>query len=187
MKDRVSATGVATVVLSAVLVAQGPLVLDQESPADPGPIPFTHAVGGPNQQVISQTVTAGVSGRLRAVEVPMGCADGEVILEIRDVDAAGQPGPTLYFTDTYDVADFPSPVTDTFNRLRLNGMPVRFLAGDRFTISLGNPTGSCGIWPGPVGDPYPDGTGWAEGNDGPIVALSVGTDRDDIPFRTFVR
>jgi hypothetical protein len=81
-------------------------------------------VGGPREQVISQTVTAGVAGRLRAIEVPIACGSGELVLEIRDVDGLGQPGPTVFFSDTYDIEDFPGPVDGTFRRLRLQGMPL---------------------------------------------------------------
>ena len=172
-------------VLATVLTAQGPpFVVDQSAPTDPGPIPFTHAVGGPSEQVLSQTVTAGVDGRLREVRVPMGCGSGEVVLEIRDVNAEGQPGPTLYRSLSFDAGDFPVPVTDEFRSMRITGRPVRFAPGDMFAISLSNPTGSCGVWPGPVGDPYTGGTGWADPNDGPMVPLSLGTGRDDLPFQT---
>ena len=186
MRTPARLTAAAVVLSSGVLVAQASLVLDQSSPAQSPPAAFTIAVGGPVSQVVSQTVTAGVSGRLRAVEVPIGCDSGELILEIRDVDGAGQPGPTLYFNDSYDIAAFPVVVTDEFRRIRLRGMPVTFAAGERFAISLSNPTGSCGLWPGPAGDPYAGGTGWADASDGPIVPLSL-SGTDDIPFRTFVQ
>lgn len=186
MRTRAPLMAAAVVLSSGILVAQASLVLDQSSPTETPPAPFTIAVGGPVSQVVSQTVTAGISGRLRAVEVPLGCASGQVILEIRDVDASGQPGPTVHFSDTYDFDDFPEIVTDTFRRLRLHGPPVTFAAGDRFAISLSNPTGSCGLWPGPAGDPYAGGQGWADASDGPIVPLS-GNGTDDIPFRTFIQ
>ena len=186
MRTRARVTAAAVVVSTGVLVAQASLVLDQSSPTQTPPASFSIAVGGPVSQVVSQTVTAGVSGRLRAVEVPLGCISGALVLEIRDVDGSGQPGPTLFFSDTYDITDFPPPSTDTFRRIRVRGMPVTFAAGDRFTISLSNPTGSCGLWPGPAGDPYSGGMGWADSTDGPIVPLSSGG-TDDMPFRTFVQ
>ena len=186
MRTRPRVTAVAVALFSGVVIAQASLVLDQSSPAQLPPPSISLAVGGPVNTVVSQTVTAGLSGRLRAVDVPIGCESGELILEIRDVDAAGQPGPTLHYSEPYDIVDFPGPVTATFRRIRLRGMPVRFAAGDRFTISLGNPTGSCGLWPGLVGDPYAGGTGWGDGDDGPISPLSL-SGTDDMAFRTFVQ
>ncbi|HSC27095.1 MAG TPA: hypothetical protein VLD67_07465, partial [Vicinamibacterales bacterium] len=130
----------------------------------------------------------GVAGRLRAVEVPIGgCAGGTILLEIRDVNADGTPGPTVLSSETFAGIDFAAPVTEAFRRLRIRGMTARFGVGDTFAISLSNIGGSCGIWRGPTGDPYSGGTGWADANDGPIVPLSLGTDRDDMPFRTFVQ
>jgi hypothetical protein len=187
MRYRASAVAVGVVVLSTALASQASWVLDQEAPAEMPPAPFTFAVGGPTEQVLFQTVTAGLDGRLRAVEVPIGCDSGTVILEIRDVDALGQPGPTVLATHAFAASDFPAFVDDTFQRLRLRGMPLRFAAGDTFTIALSNPTGSCGIWPGPEGDAYSGGTGWADGNDGPLVPLGLGSGREDMPFRTFVQ
>jgi len=163
------------------------LVLDQSSPTSPAPIPFTWAVGGPSEQVLSQTVTAGVDGRLWSVRVPIGCDGGELVLEIRDVDALGQPGSTVRFSRSYDASDYATPVTDGFRSFRIIGRPVRLAAGDTFAIVLSNPTGSCGVWPGLEGDPYPGGTGWADANDGPIVPLSLGTGRDDLPFHAVMQ
>ena len=122
MRTRASVTAAAVVVSTSVLVAQASLVLDQSSPSQPPPANISFAVGGLHHQVLSQTVTTGVSGRLRAVEVPIGCESGRLILEIRDVDGNGQPGGTAIFTESYDIADFPSPLTDAFVRIRLRGV-----------------------------------------------------------------
>lgn len=163
------------------------LVLDQLSPTAPAPAPFTWAVGGPVDQVLSQTVTAGVDGRLWSVRVPIGCESGELVLEIRDVDALGQPGATVRFSRSYDASDYATPVTEAYRSFRIIGRPVRLAAGDTYAIVLSNPTGSCGVWPGLEGDPYPGGNGWADANDGPIVPVSLGTGRDDLPFHAVMQ
>ncbi len=186
MSRRYVLTTLLVLVFSGAMIA-ATLVVDQQAPPAVSPADFTFAVGGPHEQVLSQTVTAGVAGRLWQVNVPIGCENGTVILEIRDVDSSGQPGPTLLYTRGYPASHFPGIVTDAFQPLRLIGHPVRFAAGDTFTISLSNPTGSCGLWPGPVGDPYPGGTGWADADDGPIVPVSLGYGTDDLPFQTIVR
>jgi hypothetical protein len=163
------------------------LVVDQSAPAAPPPIVGTWAVGGPSEQVLSQTVTAGVDGRLREVRIPIGCGSGEVLLEVRNVNPAGQPGGTVLYSRTYRLALFETIVSDAFTSLPLHGPPLRFSAGDTFAISLSNPTGSCGVWPGPIGNPYAGGTGWADPNDGSIVPLSLGTGQDDLPFVTIMQ
>jgi hypothetical protein len=181
---------VAGVLAAAIFtMAQGPRVAtDQSSPAAVAPIPFTHAVGGASEQVVSQTVTVGVTGRLISVQVPIACAGGRLTLEIRDVNAAGQPGDTVLRNITYPVGvPGGGDVTADLRTLRISGPPLNFSAGDRFAISLSNRTGSCGVWPGPIGNPYAGGSGWADANDGPVVELSLGNGRDDMPFATVVR
>lgn len=118
----------------------------------------------------------------------MGCADdgGRVVVEIRDVDQSGQPGPTVYRRRHYPAAHFPIVVTGEFQALRLGG-PLDFNAGDMFAIVVTNEGGSCGVWPGEIGDLYNAGTAWADANDGPIVPLSLGTGRDDLAFQTVMR
>ena len=188
MSHRAFVAASAVVIFSVAIAAQPSLMLDQQAPPeDPPGSGITTAVGGLYEQVVSQTVTVGIAGRLRAVEVPIGCGSGTLVLEIRDVNADGTPGPTVLSSETYAATDFPAPVTEAFRRLRIRGMTARFDVGETFAISLGNIGGSCGIWRGPIGDPYSGGTGWTDATDGPIVPLSLGTDRDDMPFRTFVQ
>lgn len=149
----------------------------------------TLAIGGATEQVVSQTVTAGRSGRLVAVRAPLGCTDGTLVIEIRNVNADGQPGATVLKSVSFPAADLGGGVTSAFRNFRIagGGAPVALTAGQRFAISFSNPTGSCGLWPAPEGDPYTGGTGWADANDGPIVPVSLGSGRDDIPFQTIVR
>jgi len=184
MASRMLLTAAAAMVAATVVVA-ATLVIDQSAPASPAPIPFTWAVGGSTHQVLSQTITAGVDGRLREVRVPIGACTADVVLEVRDVTPAGHPGETLLYSRTYPSSDFDVVVTADFATLRLTGRPVRLSAGDTFAISLSSP-GSCGVWPGPIGDSYAGGNGWAKG-DGPIVPLSLGTDRADLPFVTIMQ
>ena len=176
---------VACLVGGASLVAQ-PFVVDQVSPVEQDP-PFTFAIGGPSGQVVSQTVTVGVRGRLHAVGVPLGCADGELVLDIQGVDAAtDQANGTVIRRRVFDVTTLPTIVTAEYVQLAVGGSTT-FEVGDRFAIVLSNATGSCGVMPGVPGDGYPGGTGWADANDGPIVPLELGTGREDMPFLTMMR
>jgi hypothetical protein len=162
-------------------------VIDQASaPAvSPG---ITFALGGPVSQVLSQTVTVGVTGVLAEVRLAFGCADDarHVVLEIRDVASNGQPGQTVYRHRVYPASHFPSVVTNEFRSLDLGG-GLDFTAGDQFAIVVTTDGGSCGAWPGEIGDLYNNGTAWADANDGPIVPLSLGTGRDDLAFQTVMR
>ncbi len=195
MNTRIRLTLTTIAALFSTSAFAAPPVLDQSSPADPSAT-FTYAVGGPSVQVLSQTLTVGLSGRLAEVRVPIGCESGQVILQITDVDTStgvpgGLPGSSVLAERRYRANLFPEVVTADFQSLSLGGR-VGVTVGDRIAIVLSNPTGSCGVQPGPagpvVGDPYAGGTGWAEDtiNVSP-VPLSTGTGTDDLPFQTFVR
>jgi hypothetical protein len=198
MRRRFTLVALVVLGLSGVLAARAVFVLDQGAlPAD-GPPLFVHVVGGQDPQVLSQTVTARVSGRLWAVNVPIACLDGQLILEIRDVSDGGQPGPTLLSSTTFRGGQLPGgPLTGEYRSLKVRGRPVELMAGEKFTISLGNPTGNCAVWPTSGldvdPDPYPHGTGWAENATHPEwdpVLLSIGEpafQRDDIPFQMIVQ
>lgn len=175
-------------VLGSPAVADAPTrVIDQSLSPQEAPISFTYAVGGPSEQVLSQTVTAGLAGRLVEVRLPLGCTDGRVILEIRDVDAStGQPGSNVFHRATYPARRFPGESTDALQALSIGGS-LDFAAGDRFAIVLTNVGGVCGLWPAAVGDGYPNGTAWAESLGNPISPLGQVDGRDDMPFETVMR
>jgi hypothetical protein len=172
---------------SARAFAQPPsLVVDQVSGPAVAPA-ITVAVGGPSAQVIGQTVTAGVTGRLWAIEVPIGCVDGELTLEIRNVTTSGTPGPVVYSRRVHRPASSPElfdpVVTNEFKRLRLGGPPVRLVAGETFSFVLRNPTSSCGVWP-PAAD-YGGGILWYQGDGVPDwVPFGI---PPDLAFRTIMR
>lgn len=161
------------------------LMTDQFSPVEQAP-PFTIAVGGPHNQFVSQTVTVGVRGKLYAVSVPIGCGPGTLVLEIQGVNALDQPDGSVIRRRTFDVTLLPGVVGPEYVELAVGG-PRVFEIGDRFAIVLSNPTGSCGIRPGIDGDGYLGGTGWADADDGPIVPLGLGTNREDMPFLTIMK
>lgn len=173
------------------------LVVDQTNApvADPA---FTLAVGGQSDQYLAQTVTVGVPGRLWEVRLPIGCASGELVLEIRDVDAEGKPGPRVFRRLTFDAeshpALFPDVLTDEFRSLRITGRPLTFSAGDTFSIVVANtdsPTATCGVWPAGPDDDYLAGQGWFLGAFGGVriwYPLDVGQSNatQDLPFMTVV-
>ena len=168
-----------------------PPVIDQQAlPADP--IPFTYALGGPtSRQVLYQSLTVGLSGRLAELRLPIGCESGEVIVEIFNADPSGLPvaGESPRLTRRFRADLFPEMVFVDFQALPLGGR-VGVTAGEQIVIVLSNPTGSCGVAAGVPGDGYMDGTGHADDTTDPFppVALNISPGgADDLPFQTLVR
>lgn len=169
--------------------ANADIVLDQEQPFIE-PAHSVRAIGGSVEQKLAQTVTAGISGRLVEVHVPVGCGTGEVILEIVAVTGSGAPGTRVFAREDRPADEF-ARITDppVFHRFVLDPAP-RFEAGDRFTISLRNTTGECWMWVSPTGDTYPRGDAWFVNNTPPTTDWTRNADtpepNEDLPFKTFV-
>jgi hypothetical protein len=144
------------------------------------------AIGGESDQRLAQTVTAGIDGRLTALMLPIACESGRLVVEIRDV-IGGEPGPTVLSRGTFPATRIPN-LGPTFQMVPIRGS-VNLTAGDQFAIVLDNPSGSCGIFRGPVGDSYPGGQGLFEALPNPPgwIPFSETEDRLDLPFITVVR
>jgi hypothetical protein len=170
--------------MAAPVFAAAP-VLDQSAPVDPV-APTTWALS-PTQNLI-QSFTVGLHGRLAELDLPIGCASGEVILEIYDALPSGLPDTTaLRLRRSYAANLFPLIVSAEFQPLPLGGR-VGVNPGDRLTLVLSNPTGSCGIQFGIAGDPYLGGTGIADDpTDSYPGAPLILSGTDDLPFQMFVR
>jgi len=149
----------------------------------------TNAIGGGSQQILAQVVTSGRAGRLVEVRLPVACSTGNLIVEIRYVSSTtGEPVGTAVSAVTIAGGTIPSTgTTPPFRRVRLS-VPVWVGLGDRLAIVLSS-AGTCAIWSGPVGDPYPGGHAWFDARPNAPhvwVRANVGTGRDDLPFQTFV-
>jgi hypothetical protein len=175
--------------LILAFTANADIVLDQQQPL----IELAHGtrpIGGAMEQKLAQTVTAGVSGRLVEVHVPVACGNGEVILEIFDATDSGAPRAPAFARELRLAGEF-ARVTDppAFHRFVLDRAP-RFEAGDRFTISLRDKSGQCAMWLSPTGDTYPRGDGWFINNTPPTTHWTRNADTpepfQDWPFKTFV-
>jgi len=138
------------------------------------------AVGGASNQRLAQTVTVGFDGRLGGVHLPIACTDGTLEIEVRDVTATGLPGSVVLDAHSFPAAHLPN-IGIVFRFLRLGNIPL--LAGDRIAFVLDNPTGVCGIFQGPVGNTYSDGSGFFEALPNPPGFLLLG-EREDLPFIT---
>jgi hypothetical protein len=185
----------ATVFVSAALLAVVPSagagVLDQSQPGI-----RTDAVtlaGDFNHR--AQTFTNGRAGALDQVDLAVGrtfsSVTASLLVEIRPVSSGVPSGPALASASlpaaTVPVAFFPS----AFLSVPL-APPVPVTAGVQYAIvvsspSCGAPAEICYGWAaGPVGDPYPAGSGLLSANRGATwTPLSV-FGSTDLPFKTYV-
>ncbi|MEW6487583.1 MAG: hypothetical protein AB1578_06675 [Thermodesulfobacteriota bacterium] len=173
----------AAALLVAVAAAAAAAVVDQSQPVtDRSALPFV--VGGPTNQVLSQTVTAGVSARLSAVRLPVGCLSGTLTLQVQEV-SAGLPSGAAVASQSLPAASLPPPPPEVgFRTIAIPGTPF-FEAGERFALVLRS-TGTCEVAAGPLGDAYPGGEAVFQDRAlGPSGWLPLGP-RADLPFQTLV-
>jgi uncharacterized repeat protein (TIGR01451 family) len=111
------------------------------------------AVGGGSQQALAQTVTAGISGDLAEVQLPVSCDPGSnLLVEIEGV-SNGIPNNTVLASQVVSGSGLLGG--GAFNPIDFSN-PARIGAGSQFAIVLTS-TGSCGIFQGPPGDSYSGG------------------------------
>jgi len=146
---------------------------------------FTFAVGGGSNQKLAQVVTAGVSGTLTEVRFPVGCSTGSSLtVEIQGV-SAGIPNGVVLASQVQ--TGLPIVVSTTFKSLTFSS-PTSVTTGTQFAIVL-SATGSCGVFPRPVGNPYVGGNAFFQALPNPPNqwnSLSIGTGIFDLPFQTVV-
>ncbi|MDW7709964.1 MAG: hypothetical protein SCH98_05775 [Deferrisomatales bacterium] len=161
----------------------GAAFVDQSQPLLDGGVP-PFVVGGSAGQELAQTLTAGMTGRLAAVRLPVGCASGAFTLQVREVDGAA-PGQTVVASLSLPAENLPpSPSVVGFRTFAVPGTPF-FAAGERFALVL-SASGTCEVAAGPLGNPYPRGEGlYRDRSLGPSAWLPLGP-RSDLPFETLV-
>jgi hypothetical protein len=160
-------------------------VLDQEQPVFDATASF-YAIGGGSSQVLAQVVVAGVDGVLTEIELPVGCDSGRLVVEIRELSGV-EPAARALRRRPVSARMLPPTNPPVFRSFRF-GRSLRFSAGDAFAIVLSNPSGSCGIPPGPIGDSYLPGQAFFEAapNLPGWVPFSDTEERLDLPFRTLM-
>jgi hypothetical protein len=148
-----------------------------------------YVLGGEVDQRLAQIVTVGISGRLSRIEAPIGCTEGELLLEIRNLRADGAPGDTVLHSQTYPASDFPEAAPlGTWSTLILTDGPG-FTRGQRFALVLDNPTGACDLTGAAAGDLYSRGGAYFKALPTPADWLSFADapgDEDDLVFRTYM-
>jgi hypothetical protein len=140
-----------------------------------GPAAGTLAIGGGSRQMLAQTLTAALDGEMTALFLPVACASGTLVVEVRDV-VGGQPGPTVLRRRAVGAASLPD-VGLRFRRLSL-GRGLVVAAGDRRAVVLRNPTGVCGIAYAAAGDAYPGGQAFFDARPNPPGWAPLSPDAD---------
>src|SRR5213592_3889165 len=186
MPRLVRAMLISLLVLALDLALPGPAsaapILDQEQPTIDTSPGFVFGIGGASEQKLAQVVTAGLTGNLTEVDLSLGCVD-DLTIQIQGA-SGGKPNGVILGTSV-NAASGPFP---TGFRSFVLASPVPVTAGAQYAIVLST-AGSCGIWPGPVGDPYQGGNAFFDSRPNPAgiwEPLSLGNGREDLPFRTFV-
>jgi len=164
---------------------RGPFVIDQIQP-DVDTTVGGVGIGGASAQQLAQTVTVGRDGKLVGIFLPIGCDSGRLVIEILNVEGDG-PGNTLLYRRRIDAPQL-APIGPVSRLFRIDpGLPLA--AGDRLAVILRNPTGSCGLFQGPVGDAYAGGEGFFQALPNPPgwVPFSETESHLDLPFMTLIR
>ncbi len=177
-----AAAAVAAMSLSVGGSAAATPVIDQEQPVIDIASPFVIAIGGGSEQKLAQVVTPGLTGLLTEVRFSAACVT-DLKVEVQGV-TGGVPNGTVLGSQT---VPFAGPFPTTFRSIPFS-TPVSVTAGVPYALVLTTPV-SCGIWPGPTGNPYPGGDAYFDSRPNPPgvwVPLSVPNRSSDLPFQTLV-
>ena len=142
------------------------------------------------QQALAQRVTAGLTGRLTEVRLPIYCAEtGELTVRIEGW-AGTRPDGNVLASETFPGASLPFypgfPDGVGLRSFPLSAPPI-IPAGTRFAVVAAG--AGCAIFPGPVGDPYPGGDGYYSDESNPWTCLCAFPGfgyGSDLPFATLV-
>lgn len=170
---------------TATGVASAALVLDQQQPIVDVAIGGL-AVGGSSDQVLAQTVTAAVSGKLAEVQLPVSCDQGsDLVVQVESV-VGGIPSGIVLSSQV--VVGSSLSGGGGFNHIDFSS-PAPMSAGTQFTIVLSS-SGSCGIFQGPPGDSYSGGNLFFIALPNPLGVWVCNCDfagaSFDLPFKTLV-
>jgi hypothetical protein len=167
--------------------------IDQEQPAvnNTGP---TLAIGSGSHQKLAQVFTAGQSGRLTHVMVPISCDPAATItIQIQGV-SGGLPSGVALASETVSGITYPtytppySTVPDAGFRLVEFQPSHVVIAGTQYAIVL-SAVGDCSILSAPSGDFYTGGHAYYDALPNPSGWVPLAPPQgpsDDLSFQTFV-
>ena len=171
--------------LAAVPHSASASVVDQQQPTIDATVGGL-AIGGASEQALAQVVTAGISGSLAAVGLPVACDSGALTVEIQRV-TGDVPDGVVWTSEVIPAASLPSfyPAPPSFRNIAFTTQ-VFFAAGVRFAIVLRS-SGQCGFFQGPPGNPYAGGDGFFDARPNPPGWVRLGDfGPADLPFQTLV-
>ena len=154
-------------------------------------------VGAPaaNPNELAQGVTAGRTGPLVQVRLPVACSASlgiNFVLEVQGVTATGLPDGVVLATTSVPSAQLPPFGSNPISfRTFSFASPASFNAGDQFALVFRAPPGGCSIVKGPEGpapgvDSYTGGIGAFRQVPFSWNALGVFNPPFDFPFQTIV-
>ena len=181
---RVTAVGV---LLFSCSVAFGQVqsMIDQEQPAinNTG---FPPAIGGASNQKLAQVFTAGRTGILTHVTVPISCdSKATIVVSIHDVTATGEPGLAVLASETISGSIYP-PYIAPYSTVPAAGIRLvefqpspKVKTGVQYSIVL-KAVGDCSILPALDGDWYSGGHGYFDALPNPPGWLRLATDPSSV-------
>jgi hypothetical protein len=170
------------------LAASGAILLDQEQPSIATDAAAVIGVGPPSGQRIAQVFTAGRTGLLSYVTIPIICDPrATLVVRIEGVDRDRPSGLVLAGEAISGMqisgADFGGGVY-AFRSIHLSNAPMVF-AGVRYALVLSADSPGCSVAQSPIGDTYGFGDGYYEIESEGLFWAELGA-RRDLPFQTFV-
>jgi len=180
----------AVAVASPSLAAPPVTVVDQTQPVVDMTVGGL-AIGADSDQMLAQTVTAGLDGALQGLFLPVSCVGRAVLnVEIQGVTGTGEPDGTVLGHRFFRGRRLGSLPFGTFVYLPLPR--VALLAGDQYAIVLKKrvgTSGNCAIASSPLGSTYDGGEAFfdARPNQPGWVRFSETDLRHDLPFTTVMR
>ncbi|MGZ5492798.1 MAG: hypothetical protein ACXW3E_04630 [Thermoanaerobaculia bacterium] len=144
------------------------------------------AVGGSSEEKLAQVFTAGRSGYLTRVTVPIGCTTGAIFNAAIEEAGGGAPSGFIVASETIPGAAFPPPV-GSFRIIEFC-KPAFIVKGKQYALTLQvlNPTtDSCGVVVGPAGDSYTGGVGYFDALPNPPGWIPMIPELD-LAFQTYV-
>lgn len=169
----------------AVILFAHPMIDQEQVNVDTA---FVLAIeSGGSEQKLAQVFTAGRDGRLTHVTLPIGCQPAAVLNVSIQETTAGVPNGSILSVLSLPGTIFPPTAPSPgigFRIVELRRRP-RIVAGQQYAIVLEAGTDSCHAYQGPVGDPYPAGSGYFDARPNAPGWLPLAPN-NDLAFQTFM-